>query len=51
MDQMLHNLGNEEYYKEINLVQINELHDWLDVVAGPQNVNHEVGLSMIYEVK
>lgn len=44
MDQMLHNLGNEEYYEEINLIQINELHDWMDVAAGPQNINHEVDL-------
>ncbi|GBP47086.1 hypothetical protein EVAR_96041_1 [Eumeta japonica] len=38
---MLQNLENEEDYEVINTVQIEQLHDWMEVAAGPQNINQE----------
>ncbi|GBP52056.1 hypothetical protein EVAR_97526_1 [Eumeta japonica] len=32
---------NEEDYEVINTVQIEQLHDWMEVAAGPQNINQE----------
>ncbi|GBP93752.1 hypothetical protein EVAR_51321_1 [Eumeta japonica] len=42
---MLQNLENEEDYEVINTVQIEQLHDWMEVAAGPQNINQEDDLA------
>ncbi|GBP22850.1 hypothetical protein EVAR_17204_1 [Eumeta japonica] len=43
---MLQNLENEEDYEVINTVQIEQLHDWMEVAAGPQNINQEDDLAI-----
>ncbi|GBP41148.1 hypothetical protein EVAR_31273_1 [Eumeta japonica] len=48
---MLQNLENEEDYEVINTVQIEQLHDWMEVAAGPQNINQEDDLASRGQLK